>query len=230
MLRSSRSIKTKFVLAISGTVVFFLLVLLGVSYSLLRGTAVKNAGELSNTILGETDKQIDTFFQEIEYLTRQIAGYPAFYEVREGEMRTLILSTVRARTEYLRAIYLGTTDGRMLEWGIGEGFVDNAPVSEPGYDPRVRPWYQDAVRAQDFTITKPYVYASIEALGITGVLPLFHPDGRFVGVLGVDIMLDDLKRMIAELKVQKGGRVILLNQENQAIVNQFDDGSSRNGV
>ena len=225
MVHTSESIKTKFVLSISSTVVFFLMVLLFISYSLLRDTALKNARELSLTILAETDKQIDTFFGEIEDLAHQMSGYPAFYEVRTGEMRTITLSTVRARLEYLRAVYLGTVEGEMWEWGIGEGFVDNTPVFEPGYDPRKRPWYEEALRAEGFAITKPYVYASVEALGITGVIPVYHPSGRFVGVLGLDIMLDDLKRMIEELRVQKGGRVILLNSEDQVIVNQFD----RNG-
>ncbi|HKK66083.1 MAG TPA: cache domain-containing protein [Clostridia bacterium] len=221
MVNTSESIKTKFILSISGTVVFFLLLLLFMSYSLLKDTAVKNARELSQTILTETDKQIDSFFIEIEHLTRSMTGFPAFYELRLDEMRTMILSTVRARSEYLRAIYLGTADGEMHEWGIGEGFVDHAPVFEPGYDPRQRPWYKEAVETGGFTITKPYIYASVSALGITGVQPLYHPNGKFIGVLGLDIMLDDLKRMIEELKLQKGGRVILLNQENKAIVNQF---------
>jgi signal transduction histidine kinase len=203
-------------------VVFFLLVLLFMSYSLLKDSAVDSARELSQTILAETDKQIDSFFTEIEHLTRSMSGFPAFYEVRVDEMRTIILSTVRARNEYLRAIYLGTADGEMHEWGIGEGMVDNKPVFEPGYDPRERPWYREAVAAGGFTITKPYIYASVSALGITGVQPLYHPtNGKFIGVLGLDIMLDDLKRMIEELRLQKGGKVILLNQENKAIVNQF---------
>ncbi len=225
MVHTSESIKTKFVLSISSTVVFFLMVLLFVSYSLLRDTALKNARELSLTILTETDKQIDTFFGEIEDLAHQMSGYPAFYEVRTDEMRTITLSTVRARLEYLRAVYLGTVEGEMWEWGIGEGFVDNTPIFEPGYDPRRRPWYEEALAADGFAVTKPYVYASVEALGITGVIPVYHPSGRFVGVLGLDIMLDDLKRMIEELRVQKGGRVILLNSEDQVIVNQFE----RNG-
>src|SRR6056297_3936593 len=227
MVNTSESIKTKFILSISGTVVFFLLLLLFMSYSLLKDTAVKNARELSQTILAETDKQIDTFFIEVEHLTRSMTGFPAFYELRLDEMRTIILSTVRARSEYLRAIYLGTAEGEMHEWGIGEGFVDHAPVFEPGYDPRERPWYREAVEKEGFTITKPYIYASVPALGITSVQPLYHPDGEFVGVLGLDIMLDDLKRMIAQLKMQKGGRVILLNQEYKAIVNQFSSSSGR---
>src|SRR6056297_1074156 len=227
MVNTSESIKTKFILSISGTVVFFLLLLLFMSYSLLKDTAVKNARELSQTILTETDKQIDSFFIEIEHLTRSMTGFPAFYELRLDEMRTMILSTVRARSEYLRAIYLGTADGEMHEWGIGEGFVDHAPVFEPGYDPRQRPWYKEAVETGGFTITKPYIYASVSALGITGVQPLYHPNGEFIGVLGLDIMLDDLKRMIEELKLQKGGRVILLNQENKSIVNQFSSTTSQ---
>jgi len=73
------------------------------------------------------------------------------------------------------------------------------------------------------------VYASVEALGITGVIPVYHPAGDFIGVLGFDIMLDDLKRMIEDLRVQKSGKVILLNSEDQIIVNQFEANGKKPG-
>lgn len=222
MVGTFQSIRTKFIIAIIVTVTSFLVMLLILSYNSMKEAAIENAHELSRTILVQTDKRIDAFFAEIEKLTRTLSHFPAFYEIRPDEMKPLILSTVEAHSDYLRAVYLGSARGEMYEWGIGPGFVDNAPVFEPGYDPRGRPWYLKAIETDDFAISEPYLYASIKAMGITGVMPVRDRKGVFVGVLGVDIMLDDLKKIIEQLNPEKTGRVVLLNQENRAIVNQFN--------
>ncbi|MCK5199035.1 MAG: hypothetical protein KAR21_11825, partial [Spirochaetales bacterium] len=125
--------------------------------------------------------------------------------------------------EYLRAIYLGTSEGKMYEWGVGEGFIDNSPTFPEGYDPRVRPWYKAALHAKGFAISEPYIYASINALGITCVVPVFDTENQFVGVLGLDIMLQGLASMIKDLKVQKQGKVILLNQNFEILADQFNE-------
>jgi len=222
MVRISQSIRTKFILAIIITVTSFLIMLLVLSYNSMKEAAIESAQELSHTILLQTDKRIDAFFEEIEKLARSLSRYSPFYESRPEEMKPLILATVETHRDYLRAIYLGTANGEMYEWGMGPGFVDNAPVFEAGYDPRERPWYREALEAGGFAISEPYLYASVRALGITGVIPVHDNGGNFVGVLGLDIMLDDLKKIIDQLNPEKTSKVILLNRDNQVIVDQFN--------
>lgn len=222
MVHILRSIRTRFILSVLLTIAVFLGMLLFLSYNALRESAMENARELSRTVLSQTDRRIDSFFGEVEKLAKSLSEYPAFREVRPERMKPVILASVRARRDYLRAIYLGTAKGQMYEWGIGPGFVDNAPVFGPGYDPRIRPWFIEAVEKGRFTISEPYLYASVPAIGITGVIPVYGTNENFVGVLGIDILLDDLAKMIEQLKVEKGGKVILLNRENKVIVNQFN--------
>src|SRR6056297_27399 len=222
MYRNFRSIKTRFILTIFATVFFFLAAMLIMSYSTLKQSALRNAEELSHTVLMQTDMRIDSFFEEVEDLAVSLSGYPSFYNVRPREMKPIILSTVNARSDHIRAIYLGTTDGKMYEWGIGEGFIDNSPILEPGYDPRERPWYTKATDSGEFIISEPYKYASVEAMGITGAIPVYSRNGIFVGVLGIDIMLDDLELMMKELDLGWDGRLILLNRNNRMIINQFN--------
>ena len=154
-------------------------------------------------------------------LAHSFREYPPVYEVEPRRLKELILATVRSRRSYMRAIYLGTEDGEMYEWGYGEGFVDNEPSFPPDYDPRTRPWYETAVEANGFAVTDPYLYASIDALGITCVVPVNHPSGENVGVLGFDIMLDALKSMVAGLDISMDGKVLLLDRRGDALVNQF---------
>lgn len=221
------SIKTKFIIVIFITVFIFLGGLLVLSYNTLKEGALQNAHDLSAAVLSGTDRQIDAFFMDLKRLALSMSGYPAFYEVRPGDMKPVILSAVKGRSDYLRAIYLGTVDGRMYEWGIGEGFVDNAPVLGPDYDPRERPWFREALEMGGFSISEPYMYASVKAMGITAVTPVYDLRDRFVGVLGLDIMLDDLGRMIGQLESDGMGRIILLNRNDEVIVNQFGGGMVR---
>jgi signal transduction histidine kinase len=218
-----RSIRTKLTLSIIAAVVLLLTVLLVMSYTSLKKYSLNNALELSETILNDTESKINRFFLEIDYLADSLKRNSSVYNVKLDNMKELFISTVYARNEYLRAIYLGTSEGEMYEWGVGEGFLDNTPTFPDGYDPRIRPWYKAALEAESFTVSEPYIYASINALGITCVTPVYDSTNNFVGVLGLDIMLQGLANMIKDLQVQKQGKVILLNQQFEILADQFNE-------
>ena len=192
------------------------------SYSLLSNYSLKNAHEQSEIILNETDSKISRFFLEINYLAQSLSNNSTVYSIQLDRMKELFITTVQARNDYLRAIYLGTVDGKMYEWGIGDGFINNTPLFPDDYDPRLRPWYVTAVNAEGFTISKPYIYASINALGITCAIQVFNNKGVLVGVLGLDIILEGLANMIENLQMQKQGSVILLNQNFEILADQFN--------
>lgn len=218
-----RSIKTKLTLGVISAVVILLAVLLIMSYTSLKNYSLNNALELSATILNDTDSKINRFFLEIDYLADSLKRNSSVYNVKLENMKELFISTVYARNEYLRAIYLGTNEGKMYEWGIGEGFINNAPTFPEGYDPRDRPWYKEALKTRGFAVSEPYIYASINALGITCITPVYDSSNNFVGVLGLDIMLQGLANIIKDLQVQKQGKVILLNQNYEILANQFNE-------
>ncbi len=218
-----RSIRTKLTLGVISAVVVLLSVLLVMSYTSLKNYSLNNALELSETILNDTDSKIRRFFLEIDYLADSLKRNSSVYNIQLDQMKELFISTVYARNEYLRAIYLGTSEGEMYEWGVGEGFINNIPTFPDGYDPRVRPWYKAALSAEGFAVSEPYIYASINALGITCVVPVHDREDKFVGVLGLDIILQGLANMIKDLQVQKQGKVILLNQNFEILADQFNE-------
>lgn len=223
MNRLFASVKTRLTLAVALIVLFYTAVLLVLTYGLMRDMAERNSAELADTVLEEADTHISRFFRNMEEIALAMAAYSPVYTEDIPRLRELILTNVRARRSYMRAIYLGTEEGNMYEWGYGEGFVDNMPVFAPGYDPRVRPWYRDALAADGFAVTDPYLYASIDDYGITCVLPVYHPDtARLIGVLGVDIMLDALQNLVEEFEISMGGKVLLLDRSGNPIVDQFD--------
>ncbi len=221
----SSSVQAKFTLAISFTVLLFFTVLLLISFHYFKNYSIDKSKEYASAILNETNSKINLFFTEIENLAQSLSHYRAVRETDTRAMKNIFLSTVYARRNYLRAIYLGTKSGKMYEWGFGEGFSHNQPVFPAGYDPRVRPWYKTAVKAGKFSISEPYIYASVKAIGITGVIPVYSPAGKFSGVLGIDIILQGLQTVIRDINTQHKSKIILLNRKYQILASQFETAS-----
>ena len=214
------SIQGKNTLYIIIVVMLFLAVLLFVNYILLRDFSLEHAERISTLILNSADSQLDIIFNEIEALVGSLSSLRAVREVDVGDMSEIFINNVLVRNENIRALYLGVEDGRMFEWGIGEGFTDYMPVFPSDYDPRIRPWYRQAIETDNYGLTSPYIFASIEAVGITAVKPV-RSQGQIVGVLGLDLILHGLDNVVNSLNVPMGGKVILLNQDMELLVNQF---------
>jgi methyl-accepting chemotaxis protein len=109
----------------------------------------------------------------------------------------------------------------MHEWGVGKGFVDYVPLVPPGYDPRQRPWYGFAMGSEEFAVSPPYRYATVDALGITCVKQVRDDGGAFVGVLGIDILLDNLQTVLADLRIPKRGRALILGGNGEIIAGRL---------
>jgi len=79
-------------------------------------------------------------------------------------------------------IYVGTSKGEMI--------VSNDWKAPDGYDPRQRPWYQDAIAANHTVITAPYTDASTGQLIVSMAEPF--KQGEMEGVIAGDISIQGL--------------------------------------
>ncbi|QNI04452.1 HAMP domain-containing protein [Halomonas sp. SH5A2] len=66
------------------------------------------------------------------------------------------------------------------------------------YDPRQRPWYQDAVEAKDTIITAPYVDAQSGGLIVTFAQP-YYQNGELAAVVGADISIQNIIDIVASI-------------------------------
>ncbi|MCG2732217.1 hybrid sensor histidine kinase/response regulator [Pseudodesulfovibrio aespoeensis] len=85
------------------------------------------------------------------------------------------------------------------------------------YDPRTRPWYQRAHRANDLTWTDPYIFYTAKKPGITTANPVYNSSGQFLGVIGVDIGIEELSTFISKLNVSENGRAFIMSQSGDII-------------
>jgi adenylate cyclase len=103
------------------------------------------------------------------------------------------------------------------------------------YDPRVRPWYRDAVDKKDLVISNPYIYATTGLPGITIAMPI-QAGGQLVGVMAVDILLDSLSGYLktrpvsahsVSLIIDREGLVVAHPDAQQALKREASGGVSR---
>lgn len=102
-------------------------------------------------------------------------------------------------------VYFGTQNGEMLR--------SRPERNIPGYDPRNRPWYKDAVKAEKLITTSAYRDATTNELMVTIAQPVYK-ENRLIGVIGADILIDDLNKKLSNLNIGKGAYFSLIDGIN----------------
>ena len=88
---------------------------------------------------------------------------------------------------------------------------------DDNYDPRLRPWYQGAQKAQKIFWSDTYIFFTAKKPGITVAEPYFNASGELIGVVGVDIELDRLSVFLEDQKVGREGLVLIIDREGEVI-------------
>ena len=95
--------------------------------------------------------------------------------------------------------------------------TDDRPDYAAAYDPRQRPWFQQAQSASTQVKTPPYLFYSSRKVGTT----LANRAGGGHAVVGADILLHTLGKILATRKVTPGSEMVLVN--SQGYVLAFED-------
>ncbi|GMQ95920.1 MAG: hypothetical protein BMS9Abin14_395 [Gammaproteobacteria bacterium] len=126
---------------------------------------------------------------------------------------------------------------RVSEWGsrtrwrqwAEDGAKPKVKWKDQDYDPRRRPWFQGALRAQVNLVpesepadgprihwTKPYTFFTTQAPGITVALP-FGDGKKRQRIIAFDISLEDISRFTSSLQVSGGGGVAVFTSNDRVI-------------
>ncbi|MGD8170348.1 methyl-accepting chemotaxis protein [Vibrio sp. TRT 21S02] len=102
-------------------------------------------------------------------------------------------------------IFLGTPAGEMHR--------SHPERNRAGYDPRSRPWYKDADSAGKQIITTAYQDAITNALLVTIAEPV-RKNGQFVGVVGADVLIDQLINDVINLDAGANAYAMLIDAQD----------------
>ncbi len=158
---------------------------------------ISNEGALAEALAGELFEA-----REVENV---YVGFPDGRFLRVGRVPPRVLND-QPLAEQLRQLIDPTREVRRSVWDVRSADSTRLAedLSEDGFDPRVRPWYQAARRTGQALWTKPYVFWLTGRPGITYALPLVSGE-----VVGVDLRLDALERFSRQLMPNAQGLVLV---------------------
>ncbi len=81
----------------------------------------------------------------------------------------------------------------------------------PNYDPRMRPWYQEAIRTGESYWSDFFFYYTTGDYGANVSQPLYNKKGDIIGATGVGISSNLLSRLLNKYRVGAHGETFLLN-------------------
>ncbi|MGL5032440.1 MAG: diguanylate cyclase domain-containing protein, partial [Microcystaceae cyanobacterium] len=87
----------------------------------------------------------------------------------------------------------------------------------PKYDPRLRPWYQQAMKAQEATWTPMYLWFDSSRIALDTVLPVYDPQRKKLGVLDTPITLFNISDFLSQLKISPSGKSFILDGTGSVI-------------
>jgi len=91
------------------------------------------------------------------------------------------------------------------------------------YDPRSRPWYTQAENALGTTWSAPYLFRTTRDPGITASLRVTPAGKKVVGVVGVDVMLQDLSAFLASIKQNNPDIGIVISLPDESLMAASDE-------
>lgn len=93
---------------------------------------------------------------------------------------------------------------------------------ESNYDPRVRPWYLKTLNRDRNNWSEIYSFARGE-LGITAAGTLRDRQGRFFGVVGVDLILSHIGDFLRTIDISDNGQVFILERNGYLVATSTDE-------
>jgi diguanylate cyclase (GGDEF)-like protein/PAS domain S-box-containing protein len=105
-------------------------------------------------------------------------------------------------------VYIGTEWGGYIQWPDG--------LDKGNFDPRKRPWYAPAIENPDkVVISEPYVSAidNSNNVIITASKVVKNELKNIVGVVGIDVSLNNLSEMIKDIKIGDTGYIFLYSKD-----------------
>ncbi|EAH7431988.1 methyl-accepting chemotaxis protein [Campylobacter jejuni subsp. jejuni] len=208
------SIKIKLSLIANLIAIFALIVLGIVSFYFTKTSLYESTLKNQTDLLKVTQSTVEDFRSTNQSFTRalekDIANLPYQSLITEEN----IINNVGPILEYYRHsinalnVYLGLNNGKVL---LSQKSNDaKMPELRDDLDIKTKDWYQEALKTNDIFVTPAYLDTILKQYVITYSKAIYK-DGKIIGVLGVDIPLEDLQNSVANTP----GNIFLFDQKNK---------------
>lgn len=231
------SIRTKFVLLTLGVIMMTVVGIGGTGVYYAVKAMNSSTNKTLDSICHEEGAVLDNLFLSIEQSVSIVKDYAL-----QKENVVKALSESNTRYEYIRDLkhlMLGAANGTPGAVAIylrfnpeivpaGNGIFFSVSDSKEGLEERVvsehsirfaqdsLDWYNRAVEEGGSIWTKPHNNGEILEEVVSYAVPLFK-DGALIGVVGMDILFEDIVKLIDDIQIYDTGYAYMLDQHHEMI-------------
>jgi PAS domain S-box-containing protein len=92
------------------------------------------------------------------------------------------------------------------------------------YDPRLEAWYADPVKVGKRVWSQIYQWEDKpQILSISSSYPVYDKNRQFVGVISVDLLLSQIGKFLAKLKIKESGKTFILERSGFIVASSTSD-------
>jgi methyl-accepting chemotaxis protein len=171
----------------------------------------------------QTANFLGQYMNDLKKVTSSIASDPDIINLLEqskeerDRMYQKLQNFIEGYPEFI-SVYVGSKNGEIFMRPVES---ENELPSD--YDPRVRPWYKDALqKPQDVIVTNPYVDVVTGDTLVTLSKAVKSAKNEIVGVVGIDLSMSKVYEIIGH-ELGTGETIYVINQKGQIIFHPESD-------
>lgn len=109
-------------------------------------------------------------------------------------------------------------------FGTDGSILATEAIEPSSYDPRTDPWFTSMKEWPSLHWENSYLprginkYYSVEEAGVTVSTPMFNSEGKFFGMIGVNITLNYLSNYITHQQIGKSGKAFVLDSKGNLLI------------
>ncbi len=227
-LWAPRTLTQRLCLYVGGTASLVLSLTVFINYSMRRADLIAEANVDALDEVRSTARDLDAFISRVGVLSRVIAARqealgpepdPAAIPFLAG-----LLASVGADEAY--GVYIAfeakkAGDPKAMPWVDRLSFPGPVRLTYDFHEPKWE-WYRGPRNSGALYITEPYFDEGGSNITIVSVTrPVFSPPGRFVGVAGIDISLDQIRSAVSNIHLRGDGLTQYASDTNAASEHSF---------
>ncbi len=211
--RRGWGITGKLVVAIVGSVIIGVGILLCVVYFQMSGTLLERSEELLQSTTGKTLQETRAWMNRTLAMLETQRDTVQYEDMDIPEMEDYIKHTAGQNEAYPAGLYIALTDGSLYHASFVPG---------PDFDSTSKSWYQDGIRSEDFILGDVYFDEDSQSyvVGASGVLK--DGEGNVRGVAAADVYLDSISKIVSGVKIEDTGGIFLVDTRTDTIIGHRD--------
>ncbi|MCL2096718.1 MAG: SpoIIE family protein phosphatase [Oscillospiraceae bacterium] len=124
-----------------------------------------------------------------------------------------IFGNIHAGNHNLSNAYMGSVTGINLRWSVSATY-------NPDFDPRTRPWYQEAFASDEAVWLEAHIDAFNNII-TTCAKAYANPGGEVVGVAATDIRLSTMVENILDMRIGETGYAFLIDENGSYLAHPY---------